>query len=782
LTSDPVIYSDSFRNVRGLSMNLWGIMPLAVAVLLSGGMRTHEASVHTVTYRVVAYSAMRAATPEAATPSPSSSAAQTGPSLDTTSATLTQVAANLWTTTVLLDDASSSCPGLKTDYWLETTSPNLAIPASAVTAVGTNLRTEASGADIGTTPCRVTVSFNDLTRVPVSAALVFDQAGVLSSTDLSLSRRITSNEYLTIPLLVGAGMVLLLLFATVRFVKVYDPEGKRITPDSWKFWTYTMSGSETWKVSIISVVTILAAFLSGAAFASSIFPGVGLAPFAVVSAIGGFVAAASTAVFGLLYRLWTIGNPAIGTDDNLWLQLQAPLQACTAELKEGTLVRLPDNRRRRLSNGIGARLQEGTSVVFTDDAAMSLAEAIETSLEVDTWITVPAGSLVELENGPTTLSRPIAVQLAAKTAIRLPTGTKLRPLAIGKASLPDAPTVELINEAKAVLAQDRSAKLKAGTSIRMPVHVVLAFPPETLLNLANRQATLTSKAGATTSAAADGVTAGTAVSVPAKAEIILGQDAMIKMSDVGHSSTFRVVAPSGAAITVTGNTIIETQGNRGENGRQKAQIAAGRTLRIPSGSRIDVLSAREIALSGGSDIIVGKECYLTITNDGGALTVAESDLLPDVAIGKTANGEVAISKAAGGEPPGSDLTLGFPIDLTTQVGAKITVDGAANITAAEGVAVNRLRQKNFLVRHERSIRLPQTSEGLPANMFLVVVPTVLTMLGIGIEIGVVGVLAVGLSDARWVFRSVMVELLFGIAAFTLYYVVTSIRTGADSSV
>ena len=65
-------------------------------------------------------------------------------------------------------------------------------------------------------------------------------------------------------------------------------------------------------------------------------------------------------------------------------------------------------------------------------------------------------------------------------------------------------------------------------------------------------------------------------------------------------------------------------------------------------------------------------------------------------------------------------------------------------------------------------------------MVVAVVPALITMFGIGAELGLVAVLAVALSDATIFGRFIAFDLIVAVAIFTLYYSVVNIRTAIDS--
>lgn len=108
--------------------------------------------------------------------------------------------------------------------------------------------------------------------------------------------------------------------------------------------------------------------------------------------------------------------------------------------------------------------------------------------------------------------------------------------------------------------------------------------------------------------------------------------------------------------------------------------------------------------------------------------------------------------------------LRLPVFMTAPAGAKIRVAGVADVALPAGTAVTAPRRKDFTLRHDRQIQLPQTSGGARRQHVPAVVSALVTIFAIGVEIGVVGVLASRLS----------------VAVFALWYSHTAIRAITDS--
>ena len=81
--------------------------------------------------------------------------------------------------------------------------------------------------------------------------------------------------------------------------------------------------------------------------------------------------------------------------------------------------------------------------------------------------------------------------------------------------------------------------------------------------------------------------------------------------------------------------------------------------------------------------------------------------------------------------------------------------------------------------HRRYFRWPQGSSSLIGTLGMVILAALVTVFGVGAELGLVAVLMVGLSDASIVGRGFAAAALAGVALFTLWYSVTAIRALAD---
>ncbi len=125
-----------------------------------------------------------------------------------------------------------------------------------------------------------------------------------------------------------------------------------------------------------------------------------------------------------------------------------------------------------------------------------------------------------------------------------------------------------------------------------------------------------------------------------------------------------------------------------------------------------------------------------------------------------------------------DVNLEFPVYGIGPTGGKITVTGTAEIKFPAHMALTTPRQDDFTFKNKRRVTIPQASGTLIANMPLVITAALITMFGVGAEIGVAGTLTF-LSDATSAWQWVMVGFIAAVAVFTVYYGATAIRALAD---
>lgn len=335
--------------------------------------------------------------------------ATSGPTLATTSAVLSQGRDNnLWQTTVILSQATGKCPGPASGYWLETTSPDQEVPASNVTRVGAG-------------PCRVTVKFAGAPKAPQSAVLVLDEAGVVSSTQLSLQRNVTWHDYILAPVLWGMGMAIVLLLAIGFFAGFREEGGTWITLNDPGFWTKTVSVSQKPKINLVPIATIVATFLGAGTLANSLFPGISVGDFVLLTAavealavVGGGVA------YDFFHWRWVrrhppneLGLPLVLTKGGSQPSFTFPPGSNASIESTGNLrlkgdqantivhgnILIPDGSKVDILGGTSLLFPEGTNVLLGGTALLRISKN-GAGLVID-GITYPLPRDIEAEEGLT---------------------------------------------------------------------------------------------------------------------------------------------------------------------------------------------------------------------------------------------------------------------------------------------------------------------------------------------------------------------------------------------
>jgi hypothetical protein len=281
-----------------------------------------------------------------------------------------------------------------------------------------------------------------------------------------------------------------------------------------------------------------------------------------------------------------------------------------------------------------------------------------------------------------------------------------------------------------------------------------------------------------------------------------------RQEDLVARASLRV--PAGAVITSPGSAPIGTVYDTvASPGHWPAEVVkAGHSIQVPPGCSIYILSERDaaIVLPGGSDVVVPGASTLMIANEPGMLTMGGDDATPadqssgtgarrsltiitdgqafavieDIPVRGAQGAEAKGSPEAKGTPVAQDVTLELPVLLTAPAGLKITVAGLADLVLPADTKIDGPRRRPAGAFQDlRHIELPQGANTLVGNMRLVTISALVTIFAIGAEIGIVGVLAVGLSDASNLGRWLAGVLLSLAAAFTLWYSKTAIDALAN---
>ncbi len=248
-----------------------------------------------------------------------------------------------------------------------------------------------------------------------------------------------------------------------------------------------------------------------------------------------------------------------------------------------------------------------------------------------------------------------------------------------------------------------------------------------------------------------------------------------------RSRAVKINAPAGAVLTVPGGAAVAgtfskeiiwaTVGGAVTDviaithiGEIPKHLKDGATLQLPPGTKIRAVPGKSISLPGASDVLMAGDSALKITFGAVRLAIP-ADQFPD---DKT--------KPKGAAP--GDTELASPVWILAPCGAKLTVNGAANVVLPAETEITAPRRRIPPLRTSRRLLIPQGSNTMVANMFLVIVSALMTIFGIGVQVGLAAVLA-GYSDASPAGRGFVFALIAAIALFTLYYSTTAVRTLAD---
>jgi hypothetical protein len=245
-------------------------------------------------------------------------------------------------------------------------------------------------------------------------------------------------------------------------------------------------------------------------------------------------------------------------------------------------------------------------------------------------------------------------------------------------------------------------------------------------------------------------------------------DATIWLPGGGDNPAASIAVPSGAAITVPGVATV-SWGCRLDSVR----VRAGRTIAIPPGGDIGVLPGASLAIPGTTaDIAV---------HPGGTLSVGRIDGNP---------GELVIPEGDRVQPgrrgllggraaPHAAAVITLPAWIAASGGARITVVGTADVTLPRRAEITAPRRERTRLRADRELVVPRSGDVIVASLGTVLAAAVMTMFGIGAELGMAGTLAFGLSEASGGWRWTMLAAIGLVAVLMLVYAVTAIGALAN---
>ncbi len=628
--------------------------------------------------------------------------------------------------------------------------------------------------------CQVTLTFSNpgLRQVPAQATLVLAAS---SSLPLTLSRKVTFFYYLGIPAIFGALMAIALLVLCMGFVRVYDREGTKehVFRRAWSiggpFWKYKVFASgawtlnDSWLTNIATAVAVIGTVLGLVPATDALFRGVALDRFEILNAIAAAILVASPLVVAVRYARWIRKNPGVTAEASLVLPTP-PMPVDAMELPPGAQVEGPDGHLRNLPGvpprGTNVMLDTGAPDLVPSISAMSLAPNPVVRLTPGTKAALPRYTRIRLQNGQeqwllaattlavlatacdATLAQPITVTPDNWALFFLPGG-------------PPPPRLTLRAGTQVTLATKGTVTLHHDTTATLPSGAAVTISPATLVPLNGLQIVFPVRTPAVLPADAlgGGVDAAVTIVPGTMASLRAPDEATATLEGLLYGPAARVWLPSGASITVPSGTNVSTTGGA-PDGQQPTPVEPGHSIQVPPRTTVGI-RARRIALPGGSDVIIEGGGILEINNPAGVLAVAGSDVT-----------------APHGDP-GFDVVLRLPAQMVVPAGAKITVNGVAQVQAPGSTQVETPFRKSFTLADSRSrLRWP-TGDALVGTMGMIILAGIVTMFGVGVELGLALVLTVGLSEASLAGRVVAWVALVALALFTLGYSYTAVRALAD---
>jgi hypothetical protein len=192
--------------------------------------------------------------------------------------------------------------------------------------------------------------------------------------------------------------------------------------------------------------------------------------------------------------------------------------------------------------------------------------------------------------------------------------------------------------------------------------------------------------------------------------------------------------------------------------KQAARVFATDTAQSYAPSAKNPATYPALAYSGTADIGVLPGSVVLLSGCSGQWTVAQADVLRPA--------------------PPADTPLKHPVLVHADSGVKVTVTGAADITLGPGAVICAPQRAPYSLPKLRRLMAPQGTNLIVANVRMVLAVNILTMFGIGAELGIAGVLA-ALSSATAFGKGWIYAALAAVAVLAIWYAATATRTVAD---
>jgi hypothetical protein len=224
----------------------------------------------------------------------------------------------------------------------------------------------------------------------------------------------------------------------------------------------------------------------------------------------------------------------------------------------------------------------------------------------------------------------------------------------------------------------------------------------------------------------------------------------------------KIGVPSGAKVLLPWGATLTDQG-------QHKEVSPGSAVPVPPGAVITVGGAH-LAFPAGSDILVQGDGVLAFRR-----CTAEGNF--DAKRNFVAEGNFV----AGYQISARDGLGGSMLTMAVRSGATVTVSGVAEVTLPPGVQIDAPGRKTMkhLSHRRREFRWPQTANSLAGTMWMMIITALVTVFGIGAELGIAWELGTRLSDASPAGHHLVAWCLGVLAGGALIYSVTAVCTMAD---
>jgi hypothetical protein len=282
-----------------------------------------------------------------------------------------------------------------------------------------------------------------------------------------------------------------------------------------------------------------------------------------------------------------------------------------------------------------------------------------------------------------------------------------------------------------------------------------------------------------------------------------------------------IAVPAGATITVSGaasvNAPAEQPAQAGPSvpdftqlppdftevsAGQRFNIYSGATLTVPAGGTVAVAAPQSsgpalpcMSMPGTTDIVLS--AGVTVTVDPWVIVAGKDTNLTSGEDATQKHAKIFHKGKDANQQPAADDHASYAIRAAQSVvlagNAKISILGTASLGLPAGtlIAFPRLKRNDPQATGRQSpprtssltawtpFQLPHTGEVIASRMWALLIASLLTLFGTGAEIGLLGVLAFGLSTGSLAIRSACVALLAVSAVVVSFYSVISILALAD---